>query len=345
MAPPPDPTDVIRVAYDGRVATITLDNAAKLNALSLQQYYDLACKLQEVARRDDVYVTFLTGTGRFFSAYVFVLVLTARLFLAALVKLLVLAPCSLSARSPSQMALRPSAVILFLFTRVSSTRRFPANPVTLHSGADVSLAQNSPAGHDRAAHLHWLRSFVANNLNIARAFYTHPKILVVGLNGPVVGLSAALVAFADFVYCTPSTFLLTPFSSLGLVAEGAASLGLIQRLGRAKANEALLMSKRIGSDELLATGFVNAVFDVGHDNNHDHTAFHARVRREIDERLGAHLVGDSLLGIKRLVRGADADRLDLQNVHEVFAGLDRFMTGVPQEEFRKLAAGEKRHKL
>ena len=137
--------------------------------------------------------------------------------------------------------------------------------------------------------------------------------------------------------------MLTPFSSLGLVAEGGASIGLVQRLGRAKANEALLMSKRISSDELLQTGFANAIFD-GEDAASD-TAFHKRVRREIDDRLGSHLIGDSMLGIKRLIRKPDDEKLDQQNVNEVFAGLERFMTGVPQEEFRKLAMGEKRHKL
>ncbi|CAK7266812.1 dodecenoyl-CoA isomerase [Sporothrix epigloea] len=270
--------DVIRLSYEGRLAVLTIDNAKKLNALSQPQYYDLACKLNEIAKRDDVYITLLTGTGRFFSA-----------------------------------------------------------------GADVSLVQDTPLGNGREAHLHWLRSFVALNLNIARAFYTHPKILIVGLNGPAVGLSAALVGFADFVYCTPSAYLLTPFSSLGLVAEGGASIGLVQRLGRAKANEALLMSKRISSEELLQTGFVNAIFD-GDDAASD-AAFHRRLRKEIDDRLGEHLIGDAMLGIKRLIRRADKDKLDRQNVGEVFAGLDRFMTGVPQEEFRKLAMGEKRHKL
>ena len=33
------------------------------------------------------------------------------------------------------------------------------------------------------------------------------------------------------------------------------------------------------------------------------------------------------------------------NFMEVLAGVERFMTGVPQEEFRKIASGEKRHKL
>lgn len=195
---------------------------------------------------------------------------------------------------------------------------------------------------DTDPRLHWLRSFVTFNLNITNAFYTHPKILVVGLNGPAVGLSAALIAFADFIYCTPSTFLLTPFSSLGLVAEGGASRALVTRLGISKANEALIMSKKISAEELLATGFVNKVFqcEKGEDEK-----FRGLVLREIDETMGDHLIGDSLTGIKALIRKPERDILDAQNVAEVFGGHARFMSGVPQEEFRKIASGEKRHKL
>lgn len=166
---------------------------------------------------------------------------------------------------------------------------------------------------------------------------------MVGLNGPVVGLSAALVATADFVYAAPSAFLLTPFSSLGLVAEGGASRALVQRLGVARANEALIMSRRIGCAELEATGFVNKVFSEcapGEDEK-----FKGLVLREIDERLGEHLVGESLLGIKKLIRKPEMDVMDAQNVAEVFAGLERFVSGVPQEEFAKIASGKKRHKL
>ncbi|KAJ9149589.1 Enoyl-CoA hydratase/isomerase [Coniochaeta hoffmannii] len=208
------------------------------------------------------------------------------------------------------------------------------------AGADVSIVRTVPQDSD--PRLHWLRSFVTFNLNITNAFYTHPKILVVGLNGPAVGLSAALVGFADFVYCTPSTFLLTPFSSLGLVAEGGASRGLVTRLGVSKANEALIMSKKITAEELLATGFVNKVFDCGKGEDE---RFRGLVLKEIDERLGEHLIGDSLTGIKALIRKPERDILDAQNVAEVFAGHARFMSGVPQEEFRKIASGEKRHKL
>lgn len=207
------------------------------------------------------------------------------------------------------------------------------------SGADVSTPRASP-GETSDAYAYWLRSFVPLNLNLTQAFYSHPKVLVVGLNGPVVGLSAAMVAHADFIYAAPHAFLLTPFSSLGLVAEGGASRALAARLGPARAAEALFMSRRISAAELLATGFVNRVFEAD-----DADAFRRRVLHEIDDRLGPHLNGDSLLGIKALMRQPERDVMDVQNVREVFAGLGRFVTGVPQEEFRKIASGEKRHKL
>jgi peroxisomal 3,2-trans-enoyl-CoA isomerase len=275
----------IQVEYQGRVAIISINNEKKLNALSQSGYYDLAQAMREVATHDEVFITLLIGTGRFFSAG---------------------ADVSLSRPSPS-----------------SSTDNNTTNP--------------SP-------HQHWLQSFVAFNLNLTQAFYTHPKILVVGLNGPVVGLSAALVAFADFVYAAPHAFLLTPFSSLGLVTEGAASRALVQRLGIAKANEALIMSKRISCEELVAVGFVNKVFE-GCGKGEDDGKFRGLVLREIDERLGEHLVGESLLGIKKLIRGPERDVMDVQNVKEVFAGLDRFVSGVPQEMFRQIATGAKKHKL
>ncbi|KAM0197080.1 hypothetical protein ACHAPA_002530 [Fusarium lateritium] len=207
------------------------------------------------------------------------------------------------------------------------------------AGADVGVTRKMP-GEDTNSHKQLLQTFVANNLNITHAFATHPKVLVVGLNGPVVGLTAALIAFADFIYCAPSTFLLTPFSSIGLVAEGGASRALALRLGPARSNEALLMSRRIQAKELERCGFANAIFDEG-----DDVKFRARVLREVDERLGDHLNGESLIGIKKLVRKPELDIMHTQNVHEVFAGLERFMTGVPQEEFAKLASGAKRHKL
>ncbi|CBX97022.1 hypothetical protein IAQ61_008032 [Plenodomus lingam] len=270
----------ILVEYKGKIAIITLNVPKKLNALDGTLYYQLARAMHEVADRTDIYITILTGKGRYFSA-----------------------------------------------------------------GADVTFgSQTDPTALD--ARQMWLKSFVSNNLHITHAFYTHPKILVTALNGPAVGLSAALIAFSDFIYAAPHAFLLTPFSSLGLVTEGNASVGFVRRLGISKANEALIMSKKIECADLVSTGFVNEVFDVGNSRDQDYSnRFLARVMAEVEERLGDHLNSESLVRIKALIQKPDRETLDRQGVEEVFGGLQRFLKGVPQEEFRKIASGEKKHKL
>ena len=102
------------------------------------------------------------------------------------------------------------------------------------------------------------------------------------------------------------------------------------------------MSKRITAEEMLDVGFVNKVFETGKD---EQERFLAQVLEEVKDRLGDHLNSDSLVKVKALIRKPERDVLDSQNVAEVFGGLERFMKGVPQEEFRKIASGEKRHKL
>lgn len=270
---------LITVTYQDRVAIITLSRPDKLNALNVDLYYLLGERLREVDKRDDIYITVLTGTGRFFSA-----------------------------------------------------------------GADVTSSR--PNGDlNSGVRREIVKGFVANNTDVTRTFYNHSKILVVALNGPAVGLSAALVAHADFIYAAPHTFILTPFSSLGLVAEGGASRAFVERLGIAKANEALLMSKRIPIEDLVSTGFVNKVLQAPSGKKDDSEGFLKVVLHEVEERLGTHLNQSSLLKIKELVRRPEREILDRQNGLEAFMGLERFLSGVPQEEFRKLASGEKKHKL
>lgn len=284
----------------GHTAIITLNLPKKLNALNQDHYYRLAQLMHQIAARDDIYITILTGRGRFFSAYVFLL-------------------------SHISFPFQKKKRSILILTK---------------SGADVSISRSPPPDVDTKRH--YLQNFVANNLHITHAFYTHPKILVAALNGPAVGLSAALTGFADFVYAAPHTFLLTPFSSLGLVAEGGASRAFVSRLGISKANEALIMSKKLTVEELVNVGYVNAVFDV---KPGESDKFLDLVLAEVEDRLGKHLIPDSLLGIKKLIRRPERDMLDAQGVAEVFGGLDRFVKGVPQEEFRKIASGEKKHKL
>lgn len=203
------------------------------------------------------------------------------------------------------------------------------------------MRSSRPAGTSGDIRRETLRGFVANNLELTRAFYTHPKVLITAMNGPAVGLSAAVIGMSDFVYAMPHAFLLTPFTSLGLVAEGGASRAFVERLGIAKANEALMMSKRITCEELVQTGFVNKVFDTGKDDK----KFLELVLNEINDRMGDHLNSDSILKVKALIRKPEIEIMDKQLIAEVFGGMERLVQGIPQKEFEKIASGQKKHKL
>ncbi|KAI9838211.1 MAG: hypothetical protein M1837_002526 [Sclerophora amabilis] len=227
------------------------------------------------------------------------------------------------------------------------------------AGADVSISRDLPPDTD--IRRHWLEHFAARNLDLTRTFAQHPKILVTALNGPVIGLTAGLIALSDFIYATPDAFLLTPFSSMGLVAEGGASRSFVQRMGVTKANEALLMSKRISAREMLEVGFVNRIFEpeVGAAETTaaaaaDKAWFLERVLKEVRENLVSdssasgdeeRLNGESLLRIKDLIRKPEREALESVNVAEVMSGLEMFAKGAPQREFMRLQSGQKRHKL
>ncbi|KEF59598.1 enoyl-CoA hydratase [Exophiala aquamarina CBS 119918] len=189
-----------------------------------------------------------------------------------------------------------------------------------------------------------LQGFFANELEVTRAFYMHPKILVAALNGPAVGLHAGLLGFADFIYATPHTFLLAPFSSLGLVAEGGSSISFVQRLGLPLATEVLLTSRKIPSERLLKSGFITKIFS-GKDE-HDSDGFLQQVLGEVEDKLiGDHLNQESLLKIKQLIQRPFIDAWEAQGLREAVEGMQRLIDGAPQIEFKRIASGAKRHKL
>jgi peroxisomal 3,2-trans-enoyl-CoA isomerase len=58
----------ILVEKRGHTAIVTLNQVSKLNALSQHLYYKLGAIMNDIAKQDDIYITVLTGKGRYFSA-------------------------------------------------------------------------------------------------------------------------------------------------------------------------------------------------------------------------------------------------------------------------------------
>ena len=58
------PEDSVALTTNGKIAIITLNIEKKLNALTSDLYYRLSCLMREIAARDDIFITILTGKVR-----------------------------------------------------------------------------------------------------------------------------------------------------------------------------------------------------------------------------------------------------------------------------------------
>lgn len=232
-------------------------------------------------------------------------------------------------------------------TLIQSTGKFFSAGANVRAAGDGIGAPDLPEGVDENEAYNINKRYFqetvgARNLALTNTFQNHPKVLVIALNGPVIGLSAALVALADFIYAIDTTYLLTPFANLGLTAEGAASYTLVQRLGLSKANEALLASKPIKADDLKARGFINELYPK--DKFQSTEEFNNHVLSKINDQF-AELVPDSVSWIKKLIRSQFNNNINAANNEEVFSTVQRFSDGIPQGRFAAIANKARRHKL
>ncbi|KAF9053623.1 ClpP/crotonase [Hymenopellis radicata] len=183
----------------------------------------------------------------------------------------------------------------------------------------------------------YLTRVAQTNTDCANAMYSHSKVLVAALNGPVM----AFLGYFDLIYCLPNAWLSVPFTFLGLVAEGGSSVSFINRMGVAKATEVLLWGRKQTAEELYRCGFVNTIFPPSSTEE-----FHKAVRRKVLEDMDG-LDPTAVLTVKSLLRTAlnERNNPDAVNLRESYAQATRFATGVPLQRFAKVASKEIKHKL
>jgi len=187
----------------------------------------------------------------------------------------------------------------------------------------------------------FLQRVSSTNTDVSRAFYSHSKILVAALNGPVLGIMAGFLGHFDFIYSMPDAWLACPFTFIGIIAEAGSSVSFANRMGLAKANEVLIFGKKMSAEELLACGFVNEIFP-----KQSYESFHSTIRRHLLQQLEG-LDHDSVLTVKQLIQFGvnEKNSKDATNLRESYAQGARFATGVPGDRFAKLARKEIKHKL
>lgn len=188
----------------------------------------------------------------------------------------------------------------------------------------------------------FMGSFFGRNVSLTHLVFNHPKVFVVALNGPVIGLTAAIVGMADLIYSVDSAFFLCPFANLALSCEGGTSYTLVQRLGLSLATEALVMSRPIPAQRLKEVGFINKLYPSKQFKSTEE--FNAIVLKELVESF-KELDPGAVLEIKGLLRVHMQSDLIRANNLEAMSGLDRFAKGLPQKRFFELATKQRRHKL
>ncbi|SCU85652.1 LANO_0C04896g1_1 [Lachancea nothofagi CBS 11611] len=222
------------------------------------------------------------------------------------------------------------------FTVLQSTGRF------FSAGADIShieqvqaAAKSEPSGMLGK----WLSEFASRNVYVTHTFATHTKILVCCLNGPAVGLTAAIVMLCDLVYCmNDDVYLLFPFANLALVTEGALSITLPMKLGYNVAHEILMFAKPVTYQQLIDKVIVRNY------KLTDAETFNNQVLSDLFEKTSG-LFHDSFINMKSLLKRPILSELKRANIDEVADAMKYWVQGLPQKRFQEIGSKQRKHKF
>lgn len=139
-----------------------------------------------------------------------------------------------------------------------------------------------------------------------KAFIHLAKPLIVGLNGPCVGIAMTTLPLADLVYASHKATLHAPLTALGQTPEGTASLTFPAVMGPARASELLLLGRKITADTAVSYGLVNEVWEDGE--------FRAKLDAKAKEL--AALPPQALQLGKKIIRDKQRAALDATNEAE-----------------------------
>lgn len=90
-------------------------------------------------------------------------------------------------------------------------------------------------------------------------FIQFKKPIIVAVNGPAVGLGAAILPLCDVVWANEKAWFQTPYATYGQTPDACASLTFPRIMGIASANEMLLSGRKLTAQEACAKGLVSQV--------------------------------------------------------------------------------------
>ena len=130
--------------------------------------------------------------------------------------------------------------------------------------SDALTGHIKKGGYDSGTsdEIEWPGYGVSDDFDALFAYhYGLSKPIVAAINGPVAGVGLALACFVDIRFAAPGIKLTTAHGKLNLPAEYGLSWVLPRLAGLGRANDLLLTSRVFYSEEAVAMGLVNQLFD------------------------------------------------------------------------------------
>ncbi|KAM4551742.1 chromodomain Y-like protein [Odontesthes bonariensis] len=90
-------------------------------------------------------------------------------------------------------------------------------------------------------------------------FIQFRKPIVAAVNGPALGLGAALLPLCDVVWANEKAWFQTPYTACGQTPDGCSSFSFPRIMGLASANELLLSGRKLTAQEACSKGLVSQV--------------------------------------------------------------------------------------
>ncbi|KAM4604975.1 chromodomain Y-like protein [Polymixia lowei] len=137
-------------------------------------------------------------------------------------------------------------------------------------------------------------------------FIQFKKPIVVAVNGPAVGLGAAILPLCDVVWANEKAWFQTPYTIYGQTPDACSSLTFPCIMGVASANEMLLSNRKLTAQEACAKGLVSQVLWPG--------TFTQEVMLRIRELISVNSV--VLRESKALMRNTSRSALEQANERE-----------------------------
>lgn len=123
------------------------------------------------------------------------------------------------------------------------------------SGADLGGGGPKPAGDKPAL------SAMEATARVIGAIAAAPFPVIARVHGPAAGVGASFAFASDLVVATSESYFLLPFTGLGLIPDGGATLTVAAAVGRARAMRLALLRERFGAQDAYDAGLIAAVCD------------------------------------------------------------------------------------